>query len=628
MSFVANKTSHRQICIPTSRLRKILIICTPVLTGYRHLTIHKMNRFIVVLLSSFLLSLPITKSGLQAQTTRKVLFLGNSYTYFNGLPQMVHDAALSAGDNLVFDIYAPGGYRLIDHATDGMSQSKIAAGGWHYVMLQGQSQEPITHNGEFIGGGGQLNNLVAQSNPCAVTMLYMTWGRKNGDASNCADYPVMCTYQGMDTTLRNNYLHLAAAIDGEVSPVSVVWSYLRQNHPNIELYQPDESHPSPAGSYAAACCFYTTIFKKDPTLISFNPGLNATDAAVIRNAVKIKVFNNLSAWDFVRLPTSGFTWQAGTGTNELIFAPLSQGVQQTYFWDFGDGTTSSIPQPIHSFSTNGPYTVTLTTTNCDLQGLHTSITDTVIQFCDHTPTVYTTHPWLCEHDTLWTQTADAYQWFHNGLPIPETGRYIDYSQYNLGYFSVISTVNGCSELSAPYTDTPEWSGYYFDMTPGGDPCEGDTVAFAVLYTGGPLSGSEIIKWYKNGALLPLMANEDTLFITGEGTYACKVANPTFNCPLDTTSYSINFDCSTSGVKDNIQEVFWRIFPNPASETVTVQFTDHTPKGLIEIYDANGRLAKAVQVSETTTIHIAGLADGLYIIRHKNNPRRPLKFIKR
>jgi len=53
-------------------------------------------------------------------------------------------------------------------------------------------------------------------------MPYMTWGRKNGDAANCPSYPAMCTYEGMDTTIRNSYLNLTANINGEVSPVSVV----------------------------------------------------------------------------------------------------------------------------------------------------------------------------------------------------------------------------------------------------------------------------------------------------------------------------------------------------------------------------------------------------------------------
>src|SRR5215216_5701751 len=118
----------------------------------RHLTILKINHFIFILLLSFLL---ITASNLNAQTTRKILFLGNSYTGVNNLPQIVHDVALSVGDTLIFDSHTPGGFRLIDHSTDIISQNKIMTAGWNYVVLQGQSQEPITQAGNFISGGGQ-----------------------------------------------------------------------------------------------------------------------------------------------------------------------------------------------------------------------------------------------------------------------------------------------------------------------------------------------------------------------------------------------------------------------------------------------------------------------------------------
>ncbi|HOY31389.1 MAG TPA: PKD domain-containing protein [Bacteroidales bacterium] len=589
----------------------------------KYSTINKINHLIIVLFNSFFC---ISGYELKAQLSYKVLFLGNSYTGVNNLPQIVHDVALSAGDTLVFDSYTPGGYQLIDHSLDVTSQTKIMTGGWDYAVIQGQSQEPITFYSQFNSGGSALNNLIKQYNPCAVTMPYMTWGRKNGDASNCATFPVMCTYQGMDTTIRNRYLNLTAFINGEVSPVSVVWNYLRQNYPSIELYQADESHPSVAGSYAAACCFYATLFKKDPTLITYNFGLNASDASIIKNAVKTQVFDSLQLWDFKRLPIANFSYQIGSGINEVIFSPMNQGVLQTYFWDFGDGNTSSTTNPTHSYVTNGTYTVSLTTTNCDLQGLHTSLADTIIQFCSHSPTIYTTLPWLCNYDTLWTQAADSYQWFAYGVPLPETNQYLpDYFQYNISGFSVISTVNGCSELSELYTESAVWPGYYFDAL--GDPCIGDTVPFAVLHINGFLSGSENILWFKNDTLLSFMTNEDTLFISTEGKYECKVINPNSNCPLDTTSYVLQYDCGVVGIEVRDQELFWSIFPNPASETITIIFAKYPVQEEIQIYSATGCLTKVMDVSGATSLSVADLPNGLYFIRLKNNEQPPLKLIK-
>lgn len=579
-----------------------------------------------LILLSILWSL-VARYEAHAQLRRQVLFLGNSYTGVNNLPQLIQDAALSAGDTLVFDSYTPGGYQLVNHNQDINSQNKIMAGGWDYVVIQGQSQEPVIAYNQFTNGGIALHHKIKEYNPCAVTMPYMTWGRKNGDLSNCAAFPVMCTYQRMDSTLKEHYLNLTNTIRGEVSPVSVVWNYLRQHYPNIELYQPDESHPSTAGTYAAACCFYAAIFKKDPSLISIDFGLNATDASIIRAVARTQVFDSLHIWDYKQLPVSDFSYQAGAGMgNEVSFTSINQGAWQYYLWDFGDGDTASIPNPTHTYQTDGSYTVSLTTTNCDGQGWHISYTDTVIQFCGHTPIVYTKLPWLCQYDTLWTQVADAYQWYVYGAPIPETSQYVaHYAQYGISGFSVMVTLNGCTELSAILTATPQWSGYYFDAI--GNPCAGDTVSFAVLHTDGFLSGLETILWYKNDTLLPLMTNEDTLLIFSSGAYECKVVNPHTACPLDTTTSLIAFDCGMVGVSDKYTESGWTIFPNPASEAITIKPANPVMQEQVYIYNAIGRLTKTLVISGETTVDIADLPNGLYLIRLKNNTRHPVKFIK-
>jgi PKD repeat protein len=574
-------------------------------------------------------SILFSEPNLKAQVTRKVLFLGNSYTGVNNLPQIVSDMALSAGDTLIFDSHTPGGYQLIDHGADVTSQNKIMAGDWNYVVLQGQSQEPITNISQFNNGGIHLNNVISQYNPCSVTMMYMTWGRKNGDATNCSGYPVMCTYEGMDSTLRNRYLSLATSINGEVSPVSVAWNFIRQNYPTIELYQPDESHPSVAGSYAAACSFYTTIFKKDPTFITFNFGLDTATTAIIKNVVKAQVFDNLNSWDLKQMPVSDFQYRIGPGTNEVIFTTTNFVSHETYHWDFGDGTTDSIQNPTHSYLTDGTFTVTLTTTNCDLEGFHTSSSDTIIQFCSHTPTVYTTDPWICENDTLWTQLVDSYQWYFNGSAIPETNQSMfNFHIYGIGNYSVLSSVNGCSELSTEFSDNPEWSGYYFDLFPPGDPCVGDTVPFSVSHINGFLSGFESILWYKNDTLLLFMNNEDTLYITSGGAYECLVVNPNSNCPLDTTSSSIiTFDCGIIGIENELFVPIYSIISNPVSETLIMQFADGFANDEILIYNILGNLVKVAKAFNRTEINVSDLANGLYFVRLKNLNHPALKFIK-
>src|SRR5687767_11563345 len=111
-----------------------------------HPTLNKVSHFLIALFSAFFC---ISGFELKAQLSHRVLFLGNSYTGVNNLPQIVHDVALSVGDTLVFDSYFPGGYQLESHSLDVISQNKIMTGGWDYVVIQGQSQEPITLSSQF-----------------------------------------------------------------------------------------------------------------------------------------------------------------------------------------------------------------------------------------------------------------------------------------------------------------------------------------------------------------------------------------------------------------------------------------------------------------------------------------------
>ncbi|PQJ09183.1 hypothetical protein CJD36_020570 [Flavipsychrobacter stenotrophus] len=235
--------------------------------------------------------------------TKKVLFLGNSYTYVNDLPGMLTSCANSVGDVLTYDANTPGGVSVGNHLYSAVSIGKIMTGGWDVVILQGQSLEFIGSNHYLPGYADSLDGIIKQYNPCGVTMFYMTWGYKNGDPPSCPGSHVFCNYETMDSAIRTTYMGIADTNKALISPVGAVRHYIRHNYPTIDLYQSDEQHPSVAGTYAAACCFYAALYHKDPDLITFNPGLSATDAANIRNAARIVAFDSLYYWNIGKYDT-------------------------------------------------------------------------------------------------------------------------------------------------------------------------------------------------------------------------------------------------------------------------------------------------------------------------------------
>lgn len=298
--------------------------------------------------------------NLEAQETKKVLFLGNSYTAYNNLPHLVSQMAINTGDELIYDSNTPGGFRLMNHASNTITLNKIQDDNWDFVTLQAQSQETSLSESqmqtELYPFAIQLVNTIRNNNPCSQPLFYMTWGRENGDATNCAIAPWVCTYEGMDDAIKSTYIYMAEENTSEIAPVSAVWRYLRLTNPEINLYSSDGSHPSLEGSFAAACAFYSMIFKKDPTAITWNSSLTESTANKIKLATKLIVFDVLNNWDM----TANFNFSVND--NQVFFTNAYQA--DTINWNFGDSNSSNQNNPTHYYNQTGDFEVTLSISSC------------------------------------------------------------------------------------------------------------------------------------------------------------------------------------------------------------------------------------------------------------------------
>ena len=325
-----------------------------------------------------ILALVITVFALNvlvAQQT-KVLFIGNSYTYVNDLPQLLKDLALSYGDTIITDQSTPGGAQLIQHASNTTTLNKINAQDWDFVVLQEQSQKPSFSPSQVQNDvypyAKALNDSIKANYSCTETVFYMTWGRKNGDASNCASYPPICTYNGMQQRLRESYMEMADSNKATTAPVGVAWKNVRDSFPTIELYQPDESHPSLHGSYLAACVFYCTLFQKSCIGSTFMPvGIGTGDAFTLQTVATNTVLDSLALWRInANHPIANFNYSGGGTIN--FNSTSTNGVY--YHWDFDDGNTSTLENPNHTYAANGNYDIELIVYSQD-----SCFSDTIIQ---------------------------------------------------------------------------------------------------------------------------------------------------------------------------------------------------------------------------------------------------------
>lgn len=302
---------------------------------------------------------------LLGQDTR-VLFIGNSYTYYSDLPAKFIGLAADAGQSVTTGQSTPPGYTLEQHWNNSTTLNLIREGGWDFVVLQEQSQRPAFPDAQVeaqvLPYAQRLADSVRTYSPCAEVVYYMTWGRENGDQMNCFNWPPVCTYEGMQERLRNAYLLMAEANNGWCAPVGMAWWKVRQDHPDLVLYDPDGSHPSLAGTFLAASTIYSTVFRTSCADLEYTAGLSSDVAMVLCSIASATVLDSLDTWNIGVLdPVAGFTYEGS--------APLTFGFTSTspadleHWWDFGDGNTGAGIEVQHTYDDYGDYEVMLTVTD-------------------------------------------------------------------------------------------------------------------------------------------------------------------------------------------------------------------------------------------------------------------------
>ncbi|MFI5260051.1 MAG: DUF4886 domain-containing protein [Candidatus Limnocylindrales bacterium] len=222
----------------------------------------------------------------------RVLFLGDSYTYVNDLPSTFAQLAESAGRPVQVATVANGGETLAQHAASSDDLTEISSGAWTYVVLQEQSETPATPAGRDDYTYPAANALAGTAEAAgAVPLLFMTWAHKDG--SPALGLP---TYEAMQQQIDGAYLQIAYELNVPVAPVGFTWYVVRHDHPDIELWQDDGSHPSLAGTYLAACVFYASIFRQSPEGLSYHSSIADEEARALQAEAESNVVKLEAQW--------------------------------------------------------------------------------------------------------------------------------------------------------------------------------------------------------------------------------------------------------------------------------------------------------------------------------------------
>lgn len=188
--------------------------------------------------------------------TLMVLFVGNSYTFYNNLPETFEKLMIAGGHEIMVEQSTFGGWSLKNHALSPETTEKIANTNWDYVILQEKS---VVTNPE-ISMYPAVRELNAQIEDIgAETILFMTWGHRDGLES--AGYP---DYDSMQSQIKENYQTIADELSLIIAPVGLAWQNALTENPDLQLWDADGSHPSKEGTYLAAHVFYAVLKHKNP----------------------------------------------------------------------------------------------------------------------------------------------------------------------------------------------------------------------------------------------------------------------------------------------------------------------------------------------------------------------------
>ena len=81
------------------------------------------------------------------------------------------------------------------------------------------------------------------------------------------------------------YTSIGVELAAMVVPVGEAWKDFLAKHKSPALHDADKSHPTLAGSYLAACVFYSVLYKESPVGIdSAVKGLSARDVDLLQKS--------------------------------------------------------------------------------------------------------------------------------------------------------------------------------------------------------------------------------------------------------------------------------------------------------------------------------------------------------
>lgn len=209
----------------------------------------------------------------------RILFVGNSHTFYNDLTGTFAKIAYSFGHNS--DVYelSKGYYTLKQYANvedelGALFDKTIVGKKWDFVVLQENSSLAFSSDAdeEMFPYARVLDEKVKSTG--GQTAFLMTWAPKDG----IKDGLKKTSREELQSRMADNYMTISKELDDLVIPAGIGFMRCVDQYPEIELWDQDGSHPSQAGSYLAACTVYAVVYQQSPENCTYTGELDKDEA--------------------------------------------------------------------------------------------------------------------------------------------------------------------------------------------------------------------------------------------------------------------------------------------------------------------------------------------------------------
>lgn len=277
-----------------------------------------------MLLLTVVCCIPFCAAVIVKKKEQKVLFIGNSLTFYNDMPQTLQKMIDEQQLNIKIDQFTLPGCRLtwfaanIEHNNNShlraqknetpMGVKKILSDKWDYVILQEGGGDPLIPYLQMYSFEPSLlflDSIIRSIK--ARTVIYQAFTGNEFPRQLCKDksslddfvlYPGTVTHSLLETRqscsnyyknsteefhdIKLEYDKMAKRTKAGMVKIGYAFEAFKKSNRNINLYAPDNGHPSKQGSYLIACMFFKYFTGKPLTLVKYAATLDAKEAAIIR----------------------------------------------------------------------------------------------------------------------------------------------------------------------------------------------------------------------------------------------------------------------------------------------------------------------------------------------------------